>query len=171
MRSFMWEISQPRPGLANVSVTVTQSLLLPIKGDWKLATPFHTVRLNGVNTVAQGGMWRHGLFNNRTRMEENRLSGPADVRRPAWMRFIWVIKYLNITEKMRPICGSFRSIWRILCFHPVLSLHPWPSLASLWASCLAVPPYHRYIYYPFSVHALQLSLQNKLLGLQKRWYQ
>lgn len=48
-------------------------------------------------------------------------------------------------------------IWRILCFHPVLSLHPGPSLAFLWASCLAVPPYHRYIYYPFSVHAQQLS--------------
>lgn len=105
MRSFIWEIFQRRPGLASVSVTVTRSLLLPIKDDWKLATSFHMVRLNGVNTVAQAGCDVTALFNNCTRMEENRLSGPADVRRPAWIHFIWVIKYLNITEKMRPVCG------------------------------------------------------------------
>lgn len=81
MRSFMWEIFQRRPGLANVSVTVTQSLLLPIKDDWKLANSSHSVRLNGVNLrfyprlwLAQAGRDVTALFNDRTRMEENRLN-------------------------------------------------------------------------------------------------
>lgn len=156
MRSFIWEIFQRRPGLASVSVTVTRSLLLPIKDDWKLATSFHMVRLNGVNTVAQAGCDVTALFNNCTRMEENRLSGPADVRRPAWIHFHLSHKIPKHHWENETRLWPF-SIWRILCFHPVLSLHPWPSLAFLRASCLAVPPYHRYIYYPFSVHAQQLS--------------
>lgn len=86
MRSFMWEIFQRRPGLANVSVTVTQSLLLPIKDDWKLANSSHSVRLNGVNLrfyprlrLAQAGRDVTALFNDRTRMEENRLRSPARI--------------------------------------------------------------------------------------------
>lgn len=140
---------------------MTKSLLRPIEVDWKLANLFHVVRLNGINLrfyphlrAAQAGCDVTALFSDRTRMEENHLSRCQESSMNTFH-----LNHKNTStslSKWDPLVAVLHLKDRLLPSCP-LSLHPWPSLAFLWASCLAVPPYHRYIYYPFSAHAQQLS--------------